>query len=152
MGDFEPVAGDVARADAGTDTGADGAAEAGEPSKDAVGKATEGGVDTSADTDKGLEKPRTPVKRDAKVSPEASEDTTGPSASKETAAPAQPPPVPKAQIKVTLIDHKKRSRECSGRAILETGSFWGKFWNTEEFSKYDRKQMLSSHIKFDCFG
>ncbi|CAE7429552.1 unnamed protein product, partial [Symbiodinium pilosum] len=123
MGDFEPVAGDVARADTGTDTGADGAAEAGEPSKDDVGKATEGGVDTSADTDKGLAKPRTPVKMDAKVSPEASEDTTGPPASKEAAAPAQPPPVPKAQIKVTLIDHKKRSRECSGRAILET-SVW----------------------------
>jgi len=35
-------------------------------------------------------------------------------------APAAPAPAAKAQIRVTLIDHKKRQRECVGRASLET--------------------------------
>ena len=59
----------------------------------------------------------------AAESPKATEGAEAAQAAAGEEGQAAAKPVPKAQIRVTLTDHKKRSRECAGRASLDT-SVW----------------------------
>ena len=120
-GDFEPVAGDErpATASAAAD-GADGAeapaeasAEAPADAKDAGSRAASAAGSVRATT------PGTEGAKGARAPEGVAADPTSESGPVPDAVRA-PTPLPKAQIRVTLIDHKKRQRECIGRASLDT--------------------------------
>lgn len=146
-GDFEPVAGDEPQPLDSVSDGEAGRSRASTAngSRDGGGKDSpkEGtrpgsrGVGTPGSTQKdasvkdspkeGARAVRTPEgSRGVRTPDGTKKETSATSESKITgdtdvpSAPTAPAAAPKAQIRVTLIDHKKRQRECVGRASLET--------------------------------